>query len=119
MILGLLGLCCSFVMMGPWTVVLPESVYIVGASLPLFGLMLSTLYSKSYVVPVQPHMILVAKDTYGYPEDDRLNDMISSLTQMTLAAGEIVGPVLGALLMQAYSFERLAMTVAAINLGYA
>lgn len=119
MVVGLLGLCCSFVMMGPWTAVLPDSVYIVGASLPLFGLMLSTLYSEIYVVPVQPHMILVAKETYGYPDDDRLNDMLSSLTQMTLAAGEIVGPVFGALLMEVYSFKELAVTVAAINLGYA
>ena len=40
-------------------------------------------------------MIEVAHKDYGYEEDHRLNDAISSLANITLSIGEIVGPILG------------------------
>ena len=58
-------------------------------------------------MPVQPHMVTVAKTLYKFPDDDRLNDGISSINMMFQQQGGVFGPVAGGLYLSYFSIESL------------
>ena len=118
MILGMAGMGVSLVMIGPWELIFERSFYYVVIGIPLFGIMLSALYGKGYLVPVQPHMITVAKRLYQLPDDDRLNDGISSISMISQSAGGIFGPLAGGFYLNYFSTDSLFVVTGLISIGY-
>ena len=118
MIFGMGGMGVCLILMAPWDLIFDREFYYVAASMPLFGIMISALFGKKYLVPVQPHMITVAKTLYKFPDDDRLNDGISSINMIFQSAGGIFGPVAGGLYLSYFSIESLLVICALITIGY-
>ena len=63
-------------------------------------------------------MVTVAKTLYKFPDDDRLNDGISSINMMFQSAGGILGPVAGGLYLSYFSIESLFVICALMTIGY-
>ena len=55
---------------------------------------------------------------YGFPDDDRLNDGISSICMISQSAGGIIGPLAGGLYIDYFSTDSLYVVAAFITLGY-
>ena len=111
MIFGMGGMGVCLILMAPWDLIFEREFYYVAASMPLFGIMISALFGKKYLVPVQPHMITVAKTLYKFPDDDRLNDGISSINMIFQSAGGIFGPVAGGCILVTFRLGHCLLFV--------
>ena len=118
MIFGMGGMGICLIMMAPWDFILDREFYYVAASMPLFGVMFAALYGKIYLVPAQPHMITVAKTLYKFPDDDRLNDGISSISMIFQQFGGVFGPLAGGFYLNYFSIDSLFVVIALITIGY-
>ncbi|OMJ67991.1 hypothetical protein SteCoe_34695 [Stentor coeruleus] len=107
MVLGLLFI-------GPCPFILPQELTYIGLGLSFIGLASGFVY-----VPSMPHMLEVAKYDYGYENDHRLNDAISGITNISLCVGEILGPIVAALLDMLVGYPMAATIVAGVVLGHA
>ena len=118
MIFGMGGMGICLIMMAPWDFIFDREFYYVAASMPLFGVMFAALYGKIYLVPAQPHMITVAKTLYKFPDDDRLNDGISSISMIFQQFGGVFGPLAGGFYLNYFSIDSLFVVIALITIGY-
>jgi hypothetical protein len=66
-----------------------------------------------------PHMLEVAKRDYGYENDHRLNDAASEITNISMCIGEILGPVVSAILDTFVGYAMSATIVAFMVLSHA
>ena len=102
----------GFIMLGPWELIFPQSVWVILGSLPILGMGQAMIYSNIYSVPTYPHLIQIANESYGYEKDDILSDSISSLSNISCNLGEIVGPVITGLLIGFIGFEETSTYIA-------
>lgn len=84
---------------------LPESVVSVIVGMTIVG-----LASASTFVPALPHM-LQAVTALGFSLDDKLNDVLSSLTSGAFSLGELLGPLVGGLLLTCMDFRNMVTVV--------
>ena len=109
---GLGMMFVGFIMLGPWELIFPQSVWVILGSLPILGMGQAMIYSNIYSVPTYPHLIQIANESYGYEKDDILSDSISSLSNISCNLGEIVGPVITGLLIGFIGFEETSTYIA-------
>jgi MFS family permease len=114
MLFGICLLAISFVLMGPSPLFFRPSLKL--TMIGLFGLGVGRGFM---FVPSVPHMIKVAHDDYGYSEDHRLNDTISSIATISLCAGEIFGPIAATVLYSLYGYAYAATIIAGVFAVYA
>jgi MFS family permease len=114
MLFGICILAISFVLMGPSPLFFSPSL-----TLTVVGLFGMGVGGGFMYVPSVPHMIKVAHDDYGYSEDHRLNDTISSIATISLCAGEIFGPVTASVLYSLYGYAYAATIIAGVFAAYA
>lgn len=119
MLFGNLVLVLGLLCIGPCPFLLPENIIFVGIGLMLFGLAAGFVYSKIYIVPSMPHMLEVAKSDYGYVNDHRLNDAASEITNISMCIGEILGPMVSAILDTFVGYAISATIVAFMVLSHA
>ena len=98
MLAGVWMFCLAFFLLGPCPIIFERNVIIVAIGHHLMGWACSIQYSKGYLVPLIPYMIDVSHTEYHIPNDDRLNDAISGIANISICGGEIIGPIMGSLL---------------------
>ena len=98
MLTGTCMFCLSFFLLGPCPIIFERNLIIVGIGHHMMGWAGSIQYSKNYLVPLIPHMINLSHTEYHIPKDDRLNDAISGIANISICSGEILGPMIGSLL---------------------
>jgi MFS family permease len=108
----------AFLMLGPWQVVFPKSLWVVIVSLPLFSVGQSLTYSKAYLVFSIPFMINSAVNTYGYSEDDILTDVISAFSVLGQATGEVIGPIFAGSISEYFGIEACCVFASVLSLGF-
>ena len=108
MLFGNLTMVTAFLLLGPTPFLFQKSLLLTFTGLLLIGVACAFLY-----IPSMPHMIEVAQTEYGYGKDDRLNDVISGITNISLCLGEFFGPLAASALYEPLGF-RLATTVIAL-----
>lgn len=64
-------------------------------------------------------MIETAYLEYGFKKDDRLNDILSEITNISLCVGEIVGPIAGAYMPLTLGYEYASTVLAGVYFSYA
>ncbi|OMJ66171.1 hypothetical protein SteCoe_37083 [Stentor coeruleus] len=114
MLFGNFIMVAGLLFIGPCPFVLPQSLTYIGLGLSFIGLASGFIY-----VPSMPHMLEVAKNEYGYENDHRLNDAMSGITNISLCIGEILGPIIAALLDMLVGYSMAATIVAGLVLGHA
>ena len=108
MLFGNLTMVTAFLLLGPTPFLFQKSLLLTFTGLLLIGVACAFLY-----IPSMPHMIEVAQTEYGLGKDDRLNDVISGITNISLCLGEFFGPLAASALYEPLGF-RLATTVIAL-----
>lgn len=111
MLLGILIMACGFLFIGPSPYIFSRSLVLVSLGLFVVGFGGGLMY-----VPSLPHMIEVSCRDYGYEEDDRLNDTLSGLTNMSLCIGEIIGPAFSSLFYALIGYSASADLVTILSL---
>lgn len=117
MFTGLCLLVIAMLLLGPCPFVFDRNVYMAGVGHHLMGWAISIMYSKHYLVPLMPYLIEVSHSEYNIPNDDRLNDSVSSIVNIFFCIGEIFGPVIGSLLPEFYEEGlryRMTYTITAL-----
>lgn len=99
----------AILLMGP-PYPLPESVVSVIVGMTLVG-----LASASTFVPALPHM-LQAVAALGFSVDDKLNDVLSGLTSGAFSLGELLGPIVGGLLLTCMDFRNMVTVIGVAGL---
>ena len=62
-------------------------------------------------------MIDISHTQYHIPNDDRLNDAISGIANISICAGEIIGPIMGSLLGKPFQSKlKYRITYLAVSL---
>ena len=105
-----LGVLSSLLLGPPYP--LPASAFIVVLGMTVMGSAIASAY-----VPALPHM-LAAADSLGFFIDDRLNDALSSVASGSFSLGEMLGPVVGGVLLQYMDFRNLVTVLAGVGVGY-
>lgn len=113
MVFGALTFTIAYLMLGPCSYIFPKNVYIVIASLPLFGVGQILTYSIFYLVFSIPYMLRSANLDYGYNDDDILTDIISSFAVIGAGVGELLGPLFSGFLSEGIGIEHCC-TIAAL-----
>lgn len=108
MLFGNFMMVAAFLLLGPSPWFFKKSLWLTFLGLILIGVACAFLY-----IPSMPHMIEVAQGEYGFGKDDRLNDVISGITNVSLCLGEFFGPLAASALYEPLGF-RLATTIIAI-----
>ncbi|OMJ74387.1 hypothetical protein SteCoe_26716 [Stentor coeruleus] len=114
MLLGNFIMVFSLLFIGPCPFILPEKLAFTGIGLMLFGLSGGFIY-----VPSMPHMLEAARNDYGYENDHRLNDAMSGITNISLCIGEIMGPIVSAILDTFLGYSMAATVVSVFTLIHA
>ncbi|OMJ93623.1 hypothetical protein SteCoe_3317 [Stentor coeruleus] len=114
MIFGLFTITLAYLLLGPCPWIFPKNFGIVCVGLALTGLSLGLIY-----VPSLPHMIEMGYMEYGFKKDDRLNDTLSEITNISLCVGEIVGPIAGAYMPLILGYEYASTVLAVVYFAYA
>ena len=99
MIAGNLVMVLAFLFLGPSPLFFHKSL-----TLNLIGLLLIGVACSLIYIPSMPHMIEVAQTDYGFGSDDRLNDVIAGITNISLCLGEFFGPLAASLLYEPFGF---------------
>ena len=106
--LGYVGIfltAVSFILIGPWDLIIPRKIEIVCTGLGLLGFSGSLMYSNIYLVPTTSQIINYSTDVYGYEYNDILLDRITSLTNFFSNIGEIFGPIFAGLLSDYFGYS--------------
>lgn len=103
MLFGILVLGFGFLLVGPSPFIFGRSLIIASIGLFVVGFGGGFMY-----VPSLPHMIEVSIRDYGYQEDDRLNDALSGITNMSLCIGEILGPTFASIFYSVLGYSESA-----------
>lgn len=119
MLLGNFIMVFALIFIGPCPFILPEKLVFIGIGLMLVGFAGGFIYGKKYLVPSMPHMLEVARSDYGYENDHRLNDAASGITNISLCTGEILGPIVSAVLDTFLGYSMAATVVAIVTLVHA
>jgi MFS family permease len=100
MIIGNFVMVLAFLMLGPCPLFFHKSL-----SWNLSGLLMIGLGCALIYIPSMPHMIQVAQEDYGFGSDDRLNDAIAGITNISLCLGEFFGPLAASALYEPVGFR--------------
>ena len=106
MLIGQMTMVLAYLLLGPWSLIFPNSVWVVIGSLPLFALGQNMTYSNFYLVFTIGFMIDRSVNEYGYHDDDILIDTISSFSSMGCSLGEIIGPIFAGFITEFYGIEK-------------
>ena len=109
----------GYFLFGPAPFLFDPNLSVVAISLVILGCGQTLMNGKSYIVPTMPHMIEVAQSYYALPEDDRLNDSISTIANIFMSLGEITGPVAGSFMSIYFGFRNALTVYAFVLLLYA
>ncbi|OMJ91453.1 hypothetical protein SteCoe_6040 [Stentor coeruleus] len=93
LIIGLGLLTIGYSMLGPWSEIYPNKLWIVIFSLPIISIGQNFVCSKNYIVFNIPYMQKSIVIDYGYARDDIIDDHICSYAVTFNAFGEIIGPI--------------------------
>jgi MFS family permease len=118
MIIGNIFMFLFFTLTGPSPIYFSPSLSFVTLSLVFLGLSGGFLYGKFYLVPSLPHMIDVAYLDYDYKEDYRLTDSLSGITNISLCAGEIIGPIVSSFLYYEFGYAKASTIVSFFVLAH-
>ena len=110
MVAGNLVMVLAFLLLGPSPLLFSKSL-----TLNLLGLLLIGVACSLIYIPSMPHMIEVAQTDYGFGPDDRLNDVIAGITNISLCLGEFFGPLAASLLYEPFGF-RIATSLISLSL---
>ena len=91
----------------------------VAISLVILGCGVPLMNSNNYIVPTVPHMVEIAHAHYNLPEDDRVNDSISSITTIFISLGEVVGPIVGSFLPMYFGYINTIASYGFLVFAYA
>lgn len=117
MLCGIILLIISLILLGPCPYIFPRNIIIVGIGHHIMGWSGSIIFSISYLVPLMPYLIDISHREYSYPNDDRLNDAISSIVNISICCGEISGPIFGSLTSELFDSDiKYQMTYALASL---
>jgi MFS family permease len=104
----------AFMLMGPCPWLFPESLAITATGFFVLGVACGFMF-----VPSVPHMMQLARNKYGFAEDHRLNDALSSIASMSLSIGEITGPIVATVLYDMFGYAVAAEIVGFVFGTYA
>lgn len=105
LIIGMGFLTLGYSMLGPWTAIYPNKLWIVIFSLPIISIGQNFICSKKYVVFNIPYMQKSIVDDYGYTRDDIIDDYICSYAVTFNAIGEVIGPIYAGLVSSFLDIE--------------
>ena len=118
MLIGQTAMVLAYLFLGPWSLIFPNSVWVVIASLPLFALGQNMTYSNVYSVFTIGYMIDRSVNEFGYHDDDILVDTISSFSSMACSLGEILGPLFADFITQYYGIEYCCILASGLSLVF-
>jgi MFS family permease len=99
MMVGNVVMVVAFLFLGPSPLIFKKSLTLNFIGLLLIGIACGLIY-----IPSMPHMIEIAQTDYGYGTDDRLNDVIAGITNISLCLGEFFGPLAASALYEPLGF---------------
>ena len=112
MLFGMLIMTIAFIIIGPSPLFFNPHLNMTGIGLGLIGFSCGFIYGNIYIVPSIPHMIEIAQSQYNYSKDDRLNDALLIIANMSLCVGEIMGPIAASLLYSAFGYGYASTIIA-------
>ena len=97
---GLLVSSVAFYLMGPWEYLFPAEL-----SLVILGMACLSMGLGVILVATLPALVEVAVIHMGIENSDKLSDDLSGLATSFMSLGEVVGPLLGGLMVDLYGFN--------------
>lgn len=113
---GLLLTALAYCLIGPWELLFPSRLWIV-----IVGIVCLSVSVGIVVVSTMPNLVKVATASLGLLNDDPLAEALSSKVQVGMLAtymslGEVVGPLLGGYLVDAWGFPNSAAIMSGLGL---
>lgn len=118
MSIGCISLTVGYFLLGPSPLFFVKDFTLVCVGLFSIGLGIAFMSGNIYIVPAIPHMIDVAKNVYGFEDDYKLNDAITSLANINCSLGEIFGPIIGSYLAIYSGFGIASSMLGFVFLSY-
>ena len=109
MMAGNFVMVIAFLFLGPSPLLFKKSLTLNFIGLLLIGIACGLIY-----IPSMPHMIDVAQTDYGYGADDRLNDVIAGITNISLCLGEFFGPLAASALYEPLGFRAATSVISLV-----
>jgi MFS family permease len=103
MFFGTLVMAFGFLMIGPCTIIFPDTLLIA-----IIGLVVIGVGGGFMFVFCVPHMIEVAIEDYQFPKDDYLHDSLSKLNNVSMCIGDIIGPTFSTVMCSFIGFSNTA-----------
>ncbi len=85
----------------------------------MLGLFISGISNAAVNVPSICDIIKSLKENHDDVDEDKCNDIASTVWNLAVYSGESIGPMLGGYLTNSYDFTTSCVWVSAINLIYA
>lgn len=85
----------------------------------MFGLFISGISNAAVNVPSICDIIRSLKDKYEDMEEDKCNDIASTVWNLAVYSGESIGPTLGGYLTNKSEFTNCCIWMSSLNLVYA
>lgn len=118
MIIGVFCLALGYSMLGPWTAIYPNEVWVVILSLPVISIGQCFTYSICYIVFSIPYMQKSVIQDYGYEHDDIIDERICGYAVTACAIGEIIGPMYAGMVSDFFSIETCCVIASGATFVY-